>query len=129
MKITTYDNNEFLADGSPNPNYGQATVTGQDDPPPQPINAGNPYFGKTPLPAEQFIGLLWQTLGARYPRLRTDPAFLGPFDTLLKVNIVDVDDKDGDFLKIVSYLQQTNAQDGQPLLSKQDLTAIMAAWK
>lgn len=95
---------------------------------PKPNNPGNPYFGKRPLQTKDFFGIAGQVLGARYPRLRNDPAFLWIFDVLSKVEIVDVDDKAGQFLGIVQYLTNTNAVDGQKLMSAQDLTNIMASW-
>lgn len=91
-------------------------------------NVGNTYFGKRPLATKDFFALAGQTLGSKYPRLRNDDAFLWVYDVLLKVEIVDVDDKAGQFLKIAYYLTHTNGADGQLLLSANDLTAIMAAW-
>lgn len=97
-------------------------------PVPKPNNANNPYFGKTPLETKNFFALAGQVLGANYPRLRNDPAFLWVYDVLTKVDIVDVDDKGGQFLAIVHYLTNTNASDSQPLMSTADLASIMAAW-
>ena len=95
---------------------------------PKPINPGNPYFGKKRLETKDFFALTGQTLGTRYPRLRNDAAFLWVYDVLTKVETVDVDDKAGQFLGIVAYLTNTNAQDGQRLMSNADLAAIMTAW-
>lgn len=95
---------------------------------PKPTNPGNPYFGKRRLETKDFFALTGQTLGARYPRLRNDAAFLWVYDVLTKVETVDVDDKAGQFLGIVAYLTNTNAEDGQRLMSNADLAAIMTAW-
>ena len=96
--------------------------------PPQPNNPGNPYFGKKALQTKDFFAIAGQVLGARYPRLRNDVAFLWVYDVLTKIEIVDVDDRAGQFLKIVHYLTTTNAADSQPLMSNSDVTSIMAVW-
>jgi hypothetical protein len=107
---------------------GAYTNPAPADDTPKPNNAGNPYFGKRPLAAKDFFAIAGQVLGARYPRLRNDAAFLWVFDVLNKVEVVDVDDKPGQFLRIVGYLATTNAADGHPLMSAQDFASIMAAW-
>ena len=67
-------------------------------------------------------------LGARYPRLRNDPAFLWVYDVLITITLVNTDDRAGQFLRIVNYLTNTNAIDGQKLMSEADIASIMAAW-
>lgn len=95
---------------------------------PQPNNNGNPYFGKRPIATKDFFAIAGQALGARYPRLRNDPAFLWVYDVISKVDIVDVDDRGGQFLRILGYLTTTNAQDSSPLMSAGDVTSIIAIW-
>lgn len=107
---------------------GDGTFDPPAIPEPKPNNAGNPYFGKNILVTKDFFALAGRALGARYPRLRNDPAFLWVFDVLNKVEFVDVDDRQGQFLAILTYLTTTNADDGQKLMSAQDVTNIMSAW-
>lgn len=96
----------------------------------QPINAGNPFFGKPPLPTDKFYGIMGQVLSPlRYKRLRNDAGFLWVQDVLDHTSIVDVDDKSGAFLKIQTYLTTTNGEDGNLLMEKVERDAIMQAWK
>ncbi len=95
---------------------------------PKPTTPGNPYFGKSILVTKDFYALTGQVLAARYPRLRDDPAFSWVKDVIDKCDVIDPDDKKGQFLQVLVYLQHTNAADSQPLLSPQDIAAIMAAW-
>lgn len=95
-----------------------------------PNNPNNPYFGKTPKP----IGTFWALIGAvmsadRQKRLISDSHFIWVQKVLEKVDIVDVDDKNGQFVGIVHYLTTTLGDDGRVLMDPQELTAIMTAWK
>lgn len=105
-----------------------------DNPPlpdltPKPNNPGNSYFGKRPLPTKDFYALAWTTLGTtRFNRLITDPGFIWIDKVLSQIELVDPDDKAGQFLQIVAYLTTTNASDSQKLMSAQDVSAIMSAW-
>ena len=119
-------------DAVPGATYnGTGSSTNPEIPAPAavPNNPNNPYFGKKPLLTKDFFGLAGRTLGTRYPRLRNDPAFLWVFDVISKVEVVDVDDAAGQFLAILKYLTETDAQDGEPLMSADDLEHIMAAWR
>lgn len=96
----------------------------------QPNNPGNPYFGKRPLPRKDFFALVGQTLSAdRYKRLTTDSHFLWVKDVIDGIDLVDPDDKQGQFLKIAQYLTTTAADDGKPLMETAERDAIMHAWK
>lgn len=96
---------------------------------PKPNNPGNPYFGKKPLPTKDFYALAWQALGtAKFNRLVTDSGFIWIDKVLSQIELVDPDDKAGQFLQIVAYLTTTNASDSQKMMSAQDVSAIMSAW-
>ena len=98
---------------------------------PQPNNANNPYFGKKLLSGGQFMGLVMGALGmAAWIRLINDTAFSG-IKAFLQAEgtIVNTDDKQGQFLKIVGYLTTTNAVDGKPLMTPQDVATVMAGWQ
>lgn len=130
MTITrTTDNNDFLPDGKPNPNKGQ--VTEHDDGiVPLPNTPNNPYFGKKPMAGKDFWALVGQTLSAaRFKRLVNDSHFLWVDKVMQNVDLVDPDDKGGQFLAIVGYLTTTNGDDAALLLEKAERDAIMAAWK
>lgn len=108
---------------------GDGTFTNPPPPPlPGPNNPGNPYFGKKPIATKDFYAIAGRALGARYARLRKDDAFLWIADLLGDITLVDPDDKAGQFLQIIGYLETTNAADGQPLMSPADVAAIMALW-
>lgn len=97
-------------------------------PKPEPNNPGNPYFGKASITRDKFYGLAFSILGPAYPRLRNDAAFCGVKDIIDSVTLLDPDDKAGQFLQVIGYLQATNAADGHPLMSAQDVQKIMTAW-
>lgn len=98
-------------------------------PTPQPINAGNPYFGKKPLASKDFWALVGQVLPPdRFKRLLNDSHFLWVNKVLDSVVIVDVDDVKGQFLQIQTYLTTTNGDDAALLMTKPERDAIMAAW-
>lgn len=96
----------------------------------QPNNAGNPYFGKTPLQTKDFWALVGQILPPdRFKRLLNDSHFLWVNKVLDNVALVDVDDKAGQFLQVQTYLVSTNGDDAALLMTKAERDAIMAAWK
>lgn len=120
-------NGEPIAHGA---TYSGGDWTNPSPPKPQPNNPGNPYFGKRPLPTKDFWALVGQALpAARFKRLVNDSHFLWVDKVLDKVDTVDVDDKAGQFLQIVSYLTSTDADDGQKMMTAQEVQIIMAAWK
>lgn len=122
---------EIIYHNDPNdPLYGQTTTINHIDPPgPIQHTPGNPYFGKKPLETKDFYALAGTTLGARFVRLYTDPAFLWVRCVIDKCDVIDPDDQSGQFLQVLAYLQATNASDGQPLMSAQDVAGIMGAWR
>lgn len=98
-------------------------------PAPKPNNPSNPYFGKKPLPRDKFWALIGQVLpGARYKRLKTDANALWVIDIVNSVDLVDPDDKEGDFLNLLAYLIGTDGEDAAKLMTAQERDAIMAAW-
>lgn len=97
---------------------------------PQPVNPGNPYFGKPVLKTAAFWVLVGQVLSAdRMKRLVDDSHFIWIEKVIAETTLVDPDDKDGLFLKIVTYLTTTKADDTALLMDKAERDAIMAAWK
>jgi hypothetical protein len=142
MKVSRTDNNQFLADGSANPNYGQVTEIEIPDPdPPKPNTPNNPYFGKRPLEVHDFYALVGRVLTpARYKRLRNDAAFLWIQDMMQAptFRLVDPDDKATRFLQLAGlpggdgYLTGAGGvagEDGQPLMTRAERDAIMTAWR
>lgn len=96
---------------------------------PGPNNLGNPYFGKQPLETKDFYGLVGQALSAaRFKRLLTDSHFLWVGKVLDHVDHVDPDDKAGQFLKIIAFLQATDGDDAAKLITAQEVAGIMGAW-
>lgn len=121
---------EIVYYGADSPQAGQVKET-ISYPDPQPNNAGNQYFGKRRVSGSIFIGMIISALGVPAAnRLMADPAFLA-IKTWLQTSgvIVDVDDKQGNFLKIVQYVQTTMGSDGRPLINPQDVATILSAWK
>lgn len=97
---------------------------------PKPNNPNNPYFGKRPLPRKDFFSLVGQALPAdRYKRLMSDSHFLWVKDVLDGVDLVDADDRAGQFLQIIAYLTVTMGDDVKVLMTANELTTIMTAWK
>jgi hypothetical protein len=113
---------------TPDGQGGWANAAAPITPVPQPNNANNPYWPKKILETKDFYALVGQVLGARYPRLRKDDAFLWVYDSLNKIDLVNTDDHAGQFLEMLAYLEKTNAADAQPLMSAQDVAVIMASW-
>ena len=111
---------------------GDGTFTNPTPPVPEapkPNNPGNPYFGKKPLATKDFWALIGQKLTpARFKRLTTDSHFLWIDKVIDKVNIVDVDDKAGQFLQMIAYMTQTIGDDAKVLMDPAELNAIMSAW-
>lgn len=132
------DNNQFLADDvTPNPNYGVTTQIGEPDPEPQPNTPNNPYFGKGRLTGAAFLGICIGVLGpASAARVTSAKSFDAIKTWVLSDGvIIDVDDKDGQFLALAGipggdgYLTTALADDGQLLMMRQQRDAIMTAWK
>lgn len=117
-----------------------------DDAPaaPRPNNPGNPYFGKTPKLTKDFWGHMLSVYIAIAPggsatakqaagmsqlgRLLTSQTASPIVKAVEGANVVDPDDKNGDFLKMVGLLTSTNHEDAQLLMTPQELGAVMAAW-
>lgn len=110
---------------------GDGTFTNPPDPSTIPNNPGNPYFGKKPLPVDEFRALVGQILPpVRYKRLTRDAGFLWIQDMIQSPTFqtVDTDDKKGEFIKLVGYLLTTDAEDGQKLMTTVERDAILNAW-
>jgi hypothetical protein len=151
MKHSRTDNNPYLliegtdqpqrdsetGEPIPNPNFGVVTEIGEDDPPPEPNNPGNPYFpGWKPKTQLGFWGLVqgvFIALGGsneagadRFARLIGDRRTLGIDKMIAATGLVDPDDENGAFLKALKFLTTTNAaSDGQVLMTDAEVAAIM----
>jgi hypothetical protein len=110
----------------------------------QPNTPDNPYFGKKPKLTKDF----WAHMTAVYIALASGADAsekqkngmnrLGRILTsqiaapIIKiadgVTWVDPDDKAGDFLRMVDLLTTTDHEDGEVLMTDDELTAAMAAW-
>ena len=122
------------------PNFGSVIEEDRPEFDPVPNNSGNPYFGKKPLPVDEFWGLVLTVYIAvqgsnaagldRHSRLITSKRAQPILELVRKVDLVDPDDKNGAFLKMLGILTTTDHEDGASgkLMTAQEVAGIMAAW-
>lgn len=133
-------------DGDVKQNDGSFKPAPIPDPPqPQPHNPGNPYFGKIPMIPKLFWSLVLQTYIAiavgddaptkqangldRQGRLLMSKRAQGIIKVADAVDVIDTDDRDGDFLKMATLLTTTLHEDGQLIIEVAEFGAIMQGWK
>lgn len=117
------------------------TLTPAPPPPaPQPNTPNNPYFGKIPKIPKDFWGLVLGVFigGAgtnaggldRLGRLQSSIRAMPIVKIIDSVSLVDPDDRNGDFLRLLTILTTTaHETDGRFLLEPLEAGAIMQAWK
>lgn len=115
------------------------TVMPEPMQPPQPNTPNNPWFGKKPLPVDRFWGVVLTAYIAstggnaagldRFARLEESRRARAIIKIIEANELIDPDDKDGDFLQFLGLLKTTDHEtDGEKLMSSTDEAAIFAAW-
>jgi len=106
-----------------------------------PNNPNNPHFGKKPKTPKDFWGLVLQVYVARangdnaqaldrIDRLMSSRRAAPIVKIIDSVDLIDPDDRNGDFLRCFSILTTTDHEDltSGKLMTSQEATSIMTAW-